>query len=59
MSFPNSTHPYGPVNIIYDGVAGGVCGDGWDDKAAQVTCKSIGYKDGKVNNTYANSARER
>lgn len=37
---------HGYLEVHMDGIWGTVCADGWDDKAANVACRQIGYRGG-------------
>ena len=41
----------GRVQISQHGQWGGVCGTGWDDRDARVTCRELGYPYAKVRKT--------
>ncbi|KAL8570229.1 hypothetical protein ACOMHN_029929 [Nucella lapillus] len=42
----------GRLVVTYDGVLGGVCGEGWNQQAADRACKDLGYNHG-ANYTHA------
>ena len=48
----------GPISVIMYGKQGTICKDYWDDAAANVTCKDLGFKGGVAlgNKQYSNNA---
>ena len=47
----------GRVQISQHGQWGGVCGTGWDDRDARVTCRELGYPYAKVRKTLSSFYR--
>ena len=44
----SSTEGKGIVEIMYQGIWGTICDDGWDDIDATVVCRELGYLNGTV-----------
>ncbi|KAK6180370.1 hypothetical protein SNE40_012539 [Patella caerulea] len=45
----------GAVQVLYNGVAGRICTDGWDDADALVVCKELGFTKGQSYRHYKSS----
>jgi len=43
-----STEKVGRVEIYQDEKWGAVCNSGWNNVAAKIACKTMGYSDGKI-----------
>ncbi|XP_076461893.1 scavenger receptor cysteine-rich domain-containing group B protein-like isoform X2 [Babylonia areolata] len=38
---------WGSLTVLYNGLPGHICPDGWSDKAAQVACRELGFPHGQ------------
>lgn len=43
-----SVEKHGRVEVYKDGRWGGVCNKGWNNVAAKIACKLMGYSEGKI-----------
>ena len=43
-----SNDSQGTVEIMYQGIWGTICDDGWDDNDATVVCRELGYSHGNA-----------
>ena len=55
------TENWGAVTILYNGLEGRVCYDGWDDRDASVACREMGFQHGQAynHNSLHNNKRAR
>ena len=44
---------WGAVSVLYDGISGRICYDGWDDQDADVACREMGFMHGQAYNHYS------
>ena len=44
---------WGAVSVLYDGLSGRICYDGWDDQDAGVACREMGFLHGQAYSHYS------